>query len=69
MMEQSELLAYQVREHNKASQTVEKMRKKVRKIRFATRVLKNVTQEQKGCKENKVIGDNVFFCGIVNGLN
>ena len=48
----SEMLAYLVRERNKTSQTRKIRTKKTKKN--PTGVLKNVMQDQKGCKKNYI---------------
>ena len=47
-----EMLAYLVREHNKTSQTRKIRKIRTKKTKKPTRVLKNVMQDQKGCKNN-----------------
>ena len=50
----SEMLAYLVREHNRTSQT-RKMRKlKTVRTKKTTGVLKNLTDDQRGCKKNNI---------------
>ena len=48
------MLAYLVREHNRTSQT-RKMRKlKTVRTKKTTGVLKNLTDDQRGCKKNNI---------------
>ena len=48
------MLAYLVRKHNKTSQTRKKGKIRTKMTKKPTGVLKNVMQDQKGCKKNNI---------------
>ena len=56
------MLAYLVREHNKTSQTRKILTKKTKKKKADRRVLKNVMQDQQGCKKNIPAEEERYCC-------